>query len=125
MLKTIMIAAAIAAIGSAATAAPADYKLEGEAKVAGTTTELTIRVLHVPTGKYVPNADVWHVDRHQGIKAGSPPSAIRHRFVPDGAGAYRISLPLHVLTDPTKDVYATVPGEAENLYAAMRMPAIK
>lgn len=118
--KTIIITAVAAMIGSAAGAAPADYKLEGDAKVVGTTTELTVRVLHVPTGKYVPNASVWHVDRHQGVKAGLPASETRHRFTPDGAGGYRITLPLHVRSDPTKDVYAAVPGEAERLYAAMK-----
>lgn len=125
MLKKLLAIAAFTGFAAASSvAAPADYKVEGTARVVGTSSELTVKVLNVPTGKYVKNAKVYHFSAHQMAK-GPAFMELRHFVAPDGNDGYRIKLPLHIHDKQVEHFMIRVPGEGEAIHARIELPVVK
>lgn len=122
--KLLVIAVFAGLIAGSAVAAPADYKVEGAARVVGTSSELTVKLLNVPTGKYVKNAQVYHFSAHQMGK-GPAFMQLRHSVAPDGNDGYKIKLPLHIHDKQVEHFMIRVPGEGEAIHARIELPVVK
>jgi len=117
MLKSLIAAGALlVALAGTAVAAPADYTIEARGKPKGTGSDLIVKVLNVPSGKYVPNAKVWYFTTTQGGKGGAQTTS---KLLPsDGKGAYRVRVKLRAQTgDQFEHFMVSVPGEAEPIHA--------
>lgn len=125
MLKNVIAATALAGlIAGTAIAAPSDYKIEGVATPKGSATELVVKVLQVPTGKYVSDAKVWHFSSHLMAK-GPSPMEMRHHAAPDGKDGYKVELPLHMHDKQFEHFMVAVPGESEPIHARIQIPVAK
>ena len=113
MIRRSVLLAAILGLSSGAAAA-APYVVESTACQAGASSQMLIRIRHAPTGAYVANADVWHIDRHQSFKGPAPFTEVRHRMRSDADGSYWTSLPAQ-LPPSYERIVATIPGEAQPL----------
>jgi hypothetical protein len=125
MVKHLMAAATLSClIASAALAAASDYKIEGTATPKGTSTELTLRVMNIKTGKHVTDAKVWHFSSHQ-MQKGPSPMELKHSAAPDGKDAYKVELPLHGHGQQFEHFMVSVPGEREPIHARIQLPLSK
>ena len=121
MLMSAMLAAVLA---GEARAGASDYRIEPAATApAGVTSELVVHLRHASSGAYVPNAQIWHVERHQAHKAPGGFVQTRRAMAADGAGGYRLALPLHAHGDALEHLVVAVPGESASFLAAIHIPA--
>jgi len=117
MLKRVVAAVGLLGlVAGTALAAPADYKVEARGKPKGTGSDLIVKVMNVPTGKYVTDAKVWHFSTKQAQKG--PAQTVVRQLPADGKGNYRLRIKLRAQTgDSFEHFMVSVPGEAEPIHA--------
>ena len=104
------------------------YKVEGTATVEPNDTVLVVTVLDVATGKYVPDAEVWHVTTRSGAK-GIALQPTTHLLMQDGRDGYKIILPWqeqwHANMYSSQHFMVKIPGESEVIHARIEAPVSK
>lgn len=124
-LTMIALASGLAAACAAPQGGDIKYKVEGAAVPKDRSMELVVKVQDVATGKYVADAQVWHVDVVPiGFNIWGPkPSEARHAMAADGNEGYAIRLAERPSPNRRFEHFIIrVPGEDELVHATIAVP---
>ena len=108
-------------------AAPQDYRFEAvppQVK-AGNNAQITVRLIHVPTGKPVTNAVIFQTRLDMSPMGMKDMTAKAIPVKVEEPGLYKFQAPLDMAGDWALQLSAKVPGENDTIQGSVKITAIK
>lgn len=121
----LVLSAILAGFSSTAWADPKDYRFEAVQPhvAASSATPVTVRLMHVPTGKPVTDAIILPAKMEMPMAGMAPMATKVSAGKPDGSGAYTFIADLSMAGPWTLQVAAKVQGEAATITGSVPFTA--